>query len=60
MVEQQFAAELMRLQTVHLININLKPQNQIQDVRKLIKFPWENDIKEEIAGDIDWERLEKE
>ena len=35
-------AELVRLQTVDLINIQLDKKNKIKDAAKLWQFPWDN------------------
>lgn len=56
---QQFNAELMRLQTAYLININLDQEHQITNTKKLMRFPWEEEEVKEIK-EPDWERLERE
>lgn len=59
LLKQRFDAELMRLQTAYLINVNLQEKDQFTDPRKLLRFPWEaEEIKE--TGEPDWERLERE
>ncbi len=57
--KQKFDAELMRLQTIFLMNANLPRESQILSTQELIRFPWE---KEEITElpEPDWERIERE
>jgi hypothetical protein len=57
--KQKFDAELMRLQTIYLMNANLPRESQILSPQELIRFPWE---KEEIidSPEPDWERIERE
>lgn len=57
---QRFKAELMRLQTAYLININLEEKDQIADPKKLMKFPWEEEDKAVDIEEPDWEGLERQ
>lgn len=41
-------AELVRLQTVTLVNIQLATKDRIKDARRLWKFPWENEQRNEM------------
>jgi hypothetical protein len=56
----RYEAELMRLQTAYLININLEEKNQFDDPRKLMRFPWESENKNEEQSEPNWEALERE
>ncbi len=55
-------AALHRMFTTLLINVNLKRGNQITDPRRLITFPWESEVNEEVMEDLlntDWDALDK-
>jgi len=41
---KQSEYEMLRLQTVELLNIQMERKNQIRDPRKLWPFPWEKRI----------------
>lgn len=45
-------AELTRLQTVTLVNIQLSSKDKIKDPRRLWRFPWETETKPAATGDI--------
>lgn len=46
--EYQSQAELIRLQTLTLVNIQLASKDKIKDPKRLWRFPWdEEDIKRE-------------
>jgi hypothetical protein len=51
--------EIMRLQTFYLINLQLKPENALQDVTELMKFKWDQDQAKEII-EPDWNELENQ
>lgn len=40
--KMQFQASLTRLQTIELINLNLKKEDKIKDPLKLWRFAWED------------------
>ena len=52
----RFIAEIERLQTLQLINIQLKPENRIKNPQELIKYSWE---EEKPTGKQDPEQLAK-
>lgn len=55
-------ATLHRLFTTFIINVNLKSGSQITDPRRLITFPWESHMNEDMMEDLlntDWEALDK-
>lgn len=55
---QHFELEKMRIQTLYLVNIQLKKEDQIKDARKLITFPWDK-IDVYIPTVEDWAHFEK-
>lgn len=52
----RFIAEIERLQTLQLINIQLNPENRIKNPQELIKYSWE---EEKSTGKQDPEQLAK-
>lgn len=52
-------AELVRLQTVELINIQLKSANKIKSPEKLWQFPWDSDDKKPLPLIDETEAKEK-
>jgi len=42
-IDRRENAELIRLQTVELLNINLKDDDKIKKTSDLWKFPWDNE-----------------
>lgn len=53
---QKFIAEVERLQTVQLINIQLDPKNRFKTPQELFKYAWE---EEKPVGKQDPEQLAK-
>ena len=53
--------EVMRLQTLHLINIQLKRDDRLTDPRQLMTFAWEDKLEEEveILTEDEWSELDK-
>jgi hypothetical protein len=54
---ERFELEKMRLQTFHLVNIQLDRKNKISDIRKLMPFAWEK-VKVHVPTAEDWERMD--
>lgn len=46
--DQRHTAELIRLQTVYLINIHLSKENKIQKAADLWPYPWDAEVTEKI------------
>lgn len=59
--QQQFDMEVMRLQTMLLLNQNIKPAHQFRDPKKLMRFYWEKVKPEEIEiwEEEDWQQMDK-
>lgn len=53
--------EIMRTQTIHLINIQLKKEDRFSDPRQLMTFAWETKLEEdiEILDEEQWKELDK-
>ncbi|WP_303182169.1 hypothetical protein [uncultured Butyricimonas sp.] len=50
--DYQATAELIRLQTLTLVNIQLASKDKIKDPKKLWRFPWDEEETERIDDDI--------
>lgn len=48
--KQKFIAELLRLQTADLINIQLKKSDRVKP-DELWRFPWDGDEEEQLSDD---------
>ena len=44
-----FTSNLVRMQTIELLNIQIDPKHRIKDVQELWRFPWE---REETSSDV--------
>jgi hypothetical protein len=58
-LNNRFELEVMRLQTLYLVNMQLDQNNQIKDVKDLMRFKWEEEDKNKELIIPDWEKLEK-
>lgn len=56
--KDRFQAELARMQTVQLINIQLSREDRITDPREFWPFPWEAPVLEEVSEEEAQKRLE--
>lgn len=54
-----FEAELVRMQTVALVNVQLERRHRIKDARKLWRFPWEEEAPKGRKPDVDMERIKE-
>jgi hypothetical protein len=52
-------AELMRLQTFYLVNLQLDRNSALKDVKDLMRFAWEDDPIKEVQ-EPNWEELERD
>lgn len=52
---KQVECELVRLQTVELLNIQIEGKHRIKDPKKLWRFPWEDERKK-----VDTERARRQ
>ena len=50
--DYQTNAELIRLQTLTMVNIQLASKDKIKDPKKLWRFPWDEEETERVNGDI--------
>lgn len=62
--KQRLPYEVMRLQTVPLVNIHLPKNKQVKNHKKMFTFPWDHEYKkkknEEFQKkEIDWEELDR-
>lgn len=56
--------EVMRLQTVPLVNVHLPKNKQIKDHKRMFYFPWDGEYHQKKVDDfmtkeIDWDALDK-
>jgi hypothetical protein len=64
MNKRRLPYEIMRLQTVPLVNVHLPKNKQFKDAKKLFSFPWDDDVRKErvedfMSKEIDWEALDR-
>ena len=59
--DRRFDLETMRMQTMILVNINLKPHQQIKDPKRFLKFYWEELKAEdvEIWTEDEWDVMDE-
>ncbi len=59
--DKRFELNKMRLQTMILVNQNIKPVNQFRDPTKFLKFYWEIDenVEIEIWNNEKWNKIDK-
>lgn len=58
--EMLFIANLIRMQTLELLNVQIEPKHRIQSVRDLWCFPWENEDEKVEHVDLNSEAVKQE
>lgn len=58
--EMLFIANLIRMQTLELLNVQIEPKHRIQSVQDLWCFPWENEDKKVEHVDLNSETVKQE
>lgn len=59
--DRRFEMQNMRLQTMILVNQNLKTVHQFKDPKKFLRFYWEDEVtdKIEIWSEDEWLKMDK-